>query len=166
MRVLVVHYSRSGNTRKACEAIAASLEAAGAEVVSEELVDKTERGGVMGWLGGGRDASRKRPTELEPVSADVGSFDLVVIGTPVWAFTCAPAARTFCQQFADILQRVALVATMGGRGDTGAFEAMEQCCGKPPVATLALIDKAIKSGDAEQFTAAIAAFTGKVLAAV
>ena len=163
MRVLVVYYSRSGMTKKACEAVAASLTAAGHEAVTEELIDTTERGGVMGFLGGGRDAMRKAATEIEPVQADVGSYDLVVIGTPVWGFTCTPAVRTFCAQFAGQLQRVAFVATMGGSGDKGAYEAMEELCGKEPVATLTLIDKAIRADDAEKFGAKVEAFVQELI---
>ncbi len=164
MRVLVVYYSRSGMTKKACEAIAAGLTAAGHEAVTEELIDKANREGMMGWLGGGRDAMRKVATEIEPVQADVGAFDLVVIGTPVWAFTCAPAVRAFCEQFAGELERVAFVATMGGRGDTGAYEAMEELCGRAPLATLTLIDKAIRSDDPEKFGAKVEAFVQELVA--
>ncbi len=159
MPALVVYYSRSGLTKKACEAVAAALsEAEGVEAVTEELIDKTDRSGVIGWLSGGRDATLKRPTEIEPVEADVGSFDLVVIGTPVWAFTCAPAPRAFCEQFADQLQRVAFVAPMGGSGDAGAYKAMEGYCGAAPVATLTLIDKHIRSDDADRYAAKGEAF--------
>ncbi len=164
MRVLVVYYSRSGVTRKACEAIAASLSVAGHEAVTEELIDKTDREGMMGWLAGGRDATLKKPTAIGPVRAEVGAFDLVVIGTPVWAFTCAPAARAFCEQFAGQLQRVAFVATMGGSGDRGAYEAMERYCGKAPVATLTLIDKHIRSDDAERYAAKVEAFVQELMA--
>ncbi len=164
MRVLVVYYSRSGVTRKACEAIAASLSVAGHEAVTEELIDKTDREGIMGYLGGGRDAVLRKPTEIEPVVADPAGFDLVVIGTPVWAAKCAPAARAFCEQFAGQLARVAFVATMGASGDRGAYEAMERYCGKAPVATLTLIDKHIRSDDAEGYAAKVEAFVQELMA--
>lgn len=158
MRVLVVYYSRSGLTKQACEALAEDLRAAGHEVVTEELTDRTDRGGVLGFVRGGHDAMRKLTTEIEPVQADPTGFDLVVIGTPVWAGSCTPAVRTFCAQFAGRLPRVAFVATMGGRGDAGAFAAMQEACGQEPVATLTLIDKAIRRGDAEEYRAKVTAF--------
>ncbi|MGD9496520.1 MAG: flavodoxin family protein [Armatimonadota bacterium] len=163
MRVLVVYYSCSGMTKRACEAIAASLAAAGHEAVTEELIDRTERGGMLGFVRGGRDAMRRRSTEIEPVQADPTAFDLVVIGTPVWAATCTPAVRVFCEQFAGKLPRVAFVATMGGRGEAGAYAAMRECCGAAPVATLTLIDKAIKSGDAKQLGAKVDCFVRELL---
>jgi len=162
MRVLVVYYSRTGMTKQACEALGEDLRAAGHEAVTEELIDRTDRGGVLGFARGGRDAMRKLPTEIEPVQADPTAFDLVVIGTPVWAVTCAPAVRTFCGQFAGQLARVAFVATMGGNGDAGTFKAMQECCGAAPVATLTLIDRDIKKGDAEKYVAKVAVFAGEL----
>ncbi len=166
MRALVVYYSRSGVTRKACEAVAAALaKHEGVEAVVEELIDRTDRAGMTGWLSAGRDATLKRETEIEPVQADVGSFDLVVIGTPVWAFTCTPAARAFCEQFADDLERVAFVATMGGSGDRGAYELMERSCGAPPIATLSLIDRHVRGEDGDGYVAKVEAFAQELLGA-
>lgn len=162
MRALIVYYSRTGLTKQACDALAEELQAAGHEVVTEELIDKTDRGGILGFMRGGRDALLKRPTEIEPVQSDPTAFDLVVIGTPVWAATCAPAVRTFCAQFAGKLPRVAFVATMGGSGAVGAFKAMQACCGAVPVATLTLTDKAIRKGDAEKYRGKVRTFAAEL----
>lgn len=164
MRVLVAYYSRSGMTRKACAAIGAAIDATEHEAVVEELVDTAERDGVMGWLGAGRDATFKRSAQIEPVEADVSAFDLVVVGTPVWAFTCTPAVRAFCEQFADELDRVAFVATMGGRGDAGAHRAMEDACGVAPVERLTLIDSAIRAEDPNEYSAKIDGFVQELTA--
>lgn len=165
MRALIVYYSRTGLTKQACEALAEDLRAAGHEAVTEELIDKTERGGVLGFARGGRDAMRKLPTEIEPVQADPTAFDLVVIGTPVWAATCTPAVRMFCEQFAGQLARVAFVATMGGRGDAGTFAALQECCGAAPVATLTLIDREIRKGDPQKYRGKVTAFAEELVGA-
>ncbi len=165
MRALVVFYSRTGVTKKACNAIANALRTADptTEVTVEEIVDTVDRSGIVGWLGGGRAATLKRPTEIEPIEADVASFDLVVIGTPVWAWTCAPAPRTFCEQFAAQLSTVAFVATMGGSGDRGAFEAMGKLCGTAPVATLALRERFVKADSPEHFIGPVGSFAQVLL---
>lgn len=108
---------------------------------------------------------RKLPTEIEPVQADPTAFDLVVIGTPVWAATCTPAVRMFCEQFAGQLARVAFVATMGGRGDAGTFAALQECCGAAPVATLTLIDREIRKGDPQKYRGKVTAFAEELVGA-
>lgn len=165
MRVLVVYYSRTGVTKKVCEAIADVMRGMDetAEVQVEEIVDTIDRSGVLGYARGGKDAMLKKPTEIEPVEADVASFDLVVIGTPVWAFTCAPAARTFCEQFADDLNTVAFVATMGGSGDEGAFKSLEEYCGAKPLETLSLRERDVKADHPVNYVAPMEAFAKEMV---
>ncbi len=160
MRVLIAYYSRTGVTRKTCSAVADVLRSLddSIEVQVEEIEDRTDRSGARGYLAGGKDAMLRRPTEIGPVEAEVGSFDLVVIGTPVWAWTCAPAPRTFCEQFAQQIDRAAFVATMGGSGDRGAFKALAECCGVEPLATLTLLEKYVKSDDEENYRGRIEEF--------
>ncbi|MGM0493471.1 MAG: flavodoxin family protein [Armatimonadota bacterium] len=168
MRALVVYYSRTGVTKKVCHAIADVMGAMDdmTEVEIEEIVDKTNREGVLGYARGGKDAMLKKSTEIEPVKADVASFDLVVIGTPVWAFTCAPAARAFCEQFADDLDTVAFVATMGGSGDRGAFEALEKYCGAKPIETLSLRERDVKAVEPANYVAPVEGFAEDLVARV
>ena len=111
MRTLVVFYSRSGNTRRIAEMIARHLEA---EV--EELVDKKGRGGLLGFLRAGRDAIKRKPAELEPLKCQPGDYQLIVVGTPVWASNPVPAVRTFLQSHDLSGKRVALFCTMNARG--------------------------------------------------
>ena len=156
MNVLVIYYSRTGATRKAAETIGEALRAAGSDQVEiEEIIETKSRKGALGWLGAGRDATLKRAAAIEPIEADVGSFDVVAIGTPVWAFTCATPVRTFCEQHGTAAKQVAFFCTMGGSGDKGAFQDMESLCGQAPAATLALIDRHVKAGREEQFLAKV-----------
>lgn len=160
MRALVVYYSRTGVTKKACNAIADALRSLDppVEVEVEEIVDLTDRSGALGYARGGKDAMLKRSTEIEPIAAEVAEFDLVVIGTPVWAWSGAPATRAFCERFADQLDTVAFVATMGGSGDGGAYRVMEEYCGSKPLATLTLLEKHVKAGDEEKYLRPVEAF--------
>jgi len=166
MNVLVVYYSRTGMTRKAGEAIADALREAGCQSVEiEEIVEPKSRKGAVGFLGAGRDATLKRPAVIEPIKADVSSFDLVVIGTPVWAFTCATPVRTFCEKHGTEAHQVAFYCTMGGSGDRQTFQAVESLCGRPPVATLALIDRHVKANRDEDFLAKVREFAKAIVSA-
>ncbi len=142
MKALVVYYSRTGNTRRAAERIAQSVSAD-----LEELKEETERSGLRGYVSGGRDALRRRPAALLPVERDPSAYDLVIVGSPIWAFTLCPAVRTYLMQSAAAIKRAAFFCTHGGGGPSRAYADAEMLLGQPLVATLSLRDRAVKSGD-------------------
>jgi len=141
-RALVVYYSRTGNTRRVAEAIADLM-----KCDTEEVVDTKSRRGLLGFVAAGKDARLKRLTVIEPTKKDPASYDLVVIGTPVWAWTMSCAIRTYITQHRDRLPDVAFFLTTGGSGIERTFRHMEQLCGKTPLARLALTAKQIRKGD-------------------
>jgi len=165
MSILIVYYSRTGVTRKAALGLGDALRTAGVEDVEVvEIADTKKRSGVVafarscidGWLG--------RVTAIEVADVDAAAHDLVVVGTPVWAGKSAPAATTFCRQYCGGANKVAFFCTMGGSGDKGAFKKLEKACGKPPAATLSLIDKAVKSDDQAEYFARVAEFAEELVA--
>ena len=89
MKTLVAYYSRSGNTRFVAQKIAEGLNADLCEIV-----DKKNRNGKWGFLTGGYSAFREKQTEIE-VKKSVDAYDLVIVGSPVWAGKITPAIRTF-----------------------------------------------------------------------
>lgn len=140
MKILAVYYSRTGVTRTVAEALAGRLRA---EI--EEIRDRKTRNGILGGLGGGKDAVLKRLTEIDPPNQDPSGYDLVLIGTPVWAGTMAPAVRTYLSQYTERLGNVALFCTMGSSGDRRTFRHMAELIGTQPKATLALREKTVRS---------------------
>jgi flavodoxin len=148
MKTLVVYYSRTGNTRKVAAAIAA---AAGADI--EEIVEEKDRRGVRGYLAAGRDAVRKQQTPICAAARDPAAYELVIVGTPVWAFTVAPPVRTYLAAHAAALRRAAFFCTLGGSGADRTFRAMREVCGRAPAATLALTEKDVAAGRFESICA-------------
>jgi flavodoxin len=140
MKALVVYYSRTGTTRKAAKQIAENL-----KCDIEEIIDKKDRSGAMVYVTGGRDAMKKLPTEIGPIKKDPSQYDLVIIGTPVWAWTITPAIRTYLA--ANKVKKAAFFVTMTRSGDKGSFQEMERITGLKPQATMALIDKEVNKGD-------------------
>jgi flavodoxin len=140
MNALVVYYSRTGNTRKAGRAMADLLECGELEIESRE-----DRRGAGGYVRAGIDAMRKRSVPIADVGRDLKAFDLVVVGTPVWAFTVASPVRTFMEQYAKDIRRIAFFCTMGGSGSARTFRVMEELAGKKPEAVLALTEKDVKT---------------------
>ncbi|MHC5033890.1 MAG: flavodoxin family protein [Planctomycetota bacterium] len=155
-KALVVYYSRTGTTRKVAEAIAGLL-----QCDIEEVVDTKKRAGALGFIGGGKDAKLKKLTVIEDVRDDPGSYDLVIIGTPVWAWTMSPAIRTYITQQGEKLRRVAFFLTTGGSGIESTFDDLKALCDKEPVAVLGLKQKEVLKGDP---TAAVKAFVSELRA--
>jgi len=132
-KVLVAFYSRTGTTRTVAQALASRL---GADV--EEIVDTKNRQGIFGWLGAGRDASKKSKTVIAPIQKNPADYDLVILGTPIWAWSMTPAVRTYIIQQRHNFKKVAFFCTMGASGDIKTFAAMAELCGQKPLATMAL----------------------------
>jgi len=140
-KVLVVCYSRTGVTAKLAEAVA---EALGCQV--EMLVDRKDRGGVVGYAVAGKDALTKKLADIDPIAHDPADYDLIVVGTPVWAGTMACAVRSYLTQAAPHLPDVAFFLTTGKTGIAGTFKAMAELSGKTPRATLGLRTKQVRKG--------------------
>ena len=166
MKILVVYYSRTGRTKKAARKIAELLLKSGHEASLEEIVDKKKRSGIIGWIKSGRDATLKQKTVIEPFKANLSSFDLVIVGTPVWAFTVATPVRTACMERAKEMKEVAFYCTMRSSGAKNTFRTLEQLCGKSPLATLALIDKHVWRDDESEFLARTKSFVEELVAAL
>lgn len=137
MKTLVTFYSRTGNTRKAAAVIAEQL---GAD--SDEIMDSKNRMGIMGWLSGGRDTMRKKPAKIS-YKEDPADYDMIIIGTPVWAGTMTPAVRQYLIMNKDRMKKSAFFCTYGG-SESKTFTEMEAVSVKPEAA-LAVHDKDMKS---------------------
>jgi flavodoxin len=140
MNTLLVYYSRTGTTRKVGEHIAKLLDS---EI--EEIVDLTNRNGPIGYLAGGRDATLGKITSIRALEKKPSKYGMIIIGSPVWAWTMAPAIRSFVHQNKPFLKgkKFAFFCTMGGSGDKQLFEHLEALLEEKPIATLSLLTKEI-----------------------
>jgi flavodoxin len=108
MKSLVVYYSRTGNAKFVAETIAATI---GAD--TEEIIDLKKRGGPLGFISGGKDATQGKETEIAPTKRSPKDYDLIILGTPVWASAPTPAIRTYINQNDLAGQKIALFFTAG-----------------------------------------------------
>ncbi len=139
MKTLVVYYSKTGNTRRIAEKIANILKAD-----SDEITDRKKRTGIIGFMGGGRDAMKGNLTEIS-CKKNPENYDLIIAGTPIWASTLTPAVRTYLHSNRDKINKIAFFCTGGGQvGKT--FRDMEKLS-KRPLAALSINDKSIDSSD-------------------
>lgn len=142
MQILVVYYSRSGHTRQIAQEVSKEL-----KCDIEEIQDTVNWSGPIGWLNAGRQASSRALTKLQPIKNDPSKYDLVIIGTPVWAGTMSTPVRTYITENKEKLKKVAFVITEGGRGEEATFKEMEELCGKKAAATVFVKVGEIKKGE-------------------
>jgi len=142
MQALVVYYSRSGKTKQVATEIAKEL-----QCDSEELVDTVNRSGIFGWINSGRQARAGALTKLMPIKNDPSKYDIVIIGTPVWASSMSTPVKTYIAENKDRLKNVAFFCTEGGRGDDKTFNSMAEASSKKAIATLAIKTADFSSGD-------------------
>jgi menaquinone-dependent protoporphyrinogen IX oxidase len=152
-KVLVVYFSRTGTTRLLASAIATML---GADL--EEICDCSNREGPGGYLRSLLDAIRKRQVQVVPAGLDVSAYDLVVIGSPVWAGSVSAPVRSYLIENRARLAQVAFFCSFGGRGADKALHEMRELVGKPVVA-----ECKVTAAEARQGAhAALAAFVGSL----
>jgi flavodoxin len=152
VKVLVAFYSRTGNTRELARVIAGTTKA---EI--EEITDRTNRRGILGYLRSGSEGWFGRRIEIVRPQHDPAAFDLVIIGTPVWQVSIASPVRTYLRDHAAKLRQVAFFCTLGGMGSRYVFREMEELCGKVPLATLARTERQLASADLADAVKAFAA---------
>ena len=106
--ILCVYYSRTGNTEKLMQEIAADLNG---ELL--KLDDGVDRSGLRGWLRSGLQAMSRRLPAVKPPETELplSIYDLVIIGTPVWAGRCSSPVRSFLVEYGNELRQVAYVIT-------------------------------------------------------
>ncbi|MGA3052059.1 MAG: hypothetical protein ABSE00_09090 [Chitinispirillaceae bacterium] len=138
-KILVVYYSKTGTTERVSRDVASALNAD-----LERVVDRKNRNGFFAFFSSGKDAMGKKQTSIEPLPRDPASYDLVVVGTPVWAGNITPAIRTFLMMNKDKLPDVAYIITAAHTPAEKIIPACIDITGKKPVAYLGLVKKELK----------------------
>ena len=133
MRTLVVCYSWTGHTRTLAQQISAAL---GADL--EDIQETSLQQGVLRYLNCLLQALLHRPAPIADSQHNPADYDLVVIGTPVWAWNLSGPARAYIQRHREQLRKLALFCTCEGAGHAKVLADMQALCGKTPVATLGL----------------------------
>ncbi|MCI4664435.1 MAG: hypothetical protein MRY74_06900 [Neomegalonema sp.] len=139
MRSLVVAYSLSGNTKKVANVIAAGLNAD-----SEEIRYRIQRGAFMNGLRIFWDIATGRAGDVEAAAKDPASYDLIVLGGPIWSWKPCGPVLGWLDANASRCRQLAFFCTMGGNGAERSFDMMAKRCGKTPVATLAATEREVR----------------------
>jgi flavodoxin len=92
MKTLIIYYSYDGNCQKAAEIIG---EKCGADLLRLEAENEKHRDGFAKFFWGGLQVFSPIKPKLKPYSIDFSGYEMIIIGTPVWAGAPAPVIQSF-----------------------------------------------------------------------
>ncbi|MBR9705449.1 hypothetical protein GOV14_00275 [Candidatus Pacearchaeota archaeon] len=147
-KILVVFYSRTGNTKKVARIISKQL---GAEL--SEITPLTNYHGGVGFLKAFLSGMFHRSPKIKHYKMPT-NYDLVIIGTPKWPGGVSSPIRTFLKN--EKFRRVAFFCTKGGLGSP--FKPMEKLSNKP----LATLDIDAKETSDNSYKQKIVDFLNKI----
>ena len=155
-KILIAYYSRTGLNAAAANALRQEL-----NCDIEQVIDTVDLSGKsMFWCA--TSAVFKRITRLKPSEKDPGDYDLVIIGTPVWAGTLPPAPRTYIINNKAKFRNVAFLSVSGnGAGNIKVLLQFESLAQKKAALSLLLTEKEVKEG---AFREKLHAFAADILA--
>ncbi len=129
MRTLCLYYSRTGLTKKAMEQLAKQMDAD-----LFEYTDGKDRAGVLGYIGACIDSFRRTlPKVTIQGSPDLGAYDRVFVGMPVWAEGPSVVGRALLSQCGpDLPKDVFYVVTHMAKADyQKKIKALDTLLGRP-----------------------------------
>ena len=111
MKSLIAYYSYGGNTKRIAEIVHKEI---GGDILRIETA-KPYAGSYNDVVDQGqREVNAGFCPELKPLNVDLSQYDTIVLGSPVWWYTFAPAMHSFLQQ-ADLAGKTVYpFATNGG----------------------------------------------------
>jgi len=113
MKTTTIFHSYSGITRGIAEKV---HEAVGGDIIEVKPADSYSK--LTAYTLGCLRARKGDCDKIEPESIDVSDSDVIVIGTPVWAFRATPAINAAVKALLGCEGKTAvLFATCGGKAD-------------------------------------------------
>lgn len=111
MKSIVIYYSFEGNTKLIANNITDILSS---DLLRLQLAKELKTRSFVKYFWGGRQVMVKKQPELLPYHFNPDDYDLIFMGTPVWAWNYAPAWRTFLAENKIENQKIALFCCHGG----------------------------------------------------
>ncbi len=139
-KTLVVYYSLTGHTRQIAEAIAAAHDAD-----LEVIEDTFNRDTGLGRIRSAIESLLGLGSCITPPKHDLSVYDLVVVGTPVWAARLSSPVRAYLSQQRASLERVAFFCTQAGIGGKWALQNMAKVSGQRPIARMIISERQLNT---------------------
>jgi flavodoxin len=112
-KILIVYYSLTGNTKFIAESLKDSIEA---DILELKPVKELNADSGTRFIWGGYQSTMKIKPKLMDFDIDPLKYDLIILGTPVWAWNISPPMRSFLSKFDFTGKKVALWMCHAGDG--------------------------------------------------
>lgn len=143
MKTLIIYYSRTGNNKKLAEELKDKL-----NCDIEEIIDKQNWKGFLGFIKGGYNSIKKNESDIEEGKLNPWDYDLILIVTPFWVGLIPPPTRTCLVKNKDKFRKVALAGVSGnGRDNEKAIKEFKDLTGKNDMYGLLIKEKDFKEGN-------------------
>lgn len=114
---LVAYFSASGNTKEAAETIAKAAGADICEITPKVRYTKAD----LNWMDKKSRSSvesnnKSFRSEIIKNDIDMGQYDEVIIGFPIWWYVAPTIVNTFLEAYDFAGKKIVLFATSGGSG--------------------------------------------------
>ena len=137
MKTAVIFYSYEGNTKFTARAIAKSLKA---DLIELKPINEMQSRGFMKYVWGGKSAIMKESPTLTNYSFDASKYELIILGTPIWANTITPPLRSFLKEQNLSSLKCALFCCHAGGGIRKAPQEVEKILGQKLIGIFDLIN--------------------------
>jgi flavodoxin len=114
LKKLVIFYSLDGNTKLVAETIAGAI---GAGLLQLKPKSEIKAHGFFKYFLGGMQVVLKKKPELLPFEKNPADYDLIFIGSPVWASSYTPAVNSFFSNCKLSGKKIAVFCTLSGQSD-------------------------------------------------
>lgn len=112
MKSIIIYYSYTGNTKKIANILGEILNQKGElELIELRPLDESNKFFIQATR-----AFRRKRAEIESVNFDLKNFDLICFGTPVWAFSPAPAMNTYLDRCSGLENKSVILFVTYGSG--------------------------------------------------
>lgn len=112
MNIAIVYYSYSGNTHKAAQLMEEILKPRHTVKRVRIEAEGESRSFFIQALRG----LAKRKIDISPVETNLAAYDLIILGTPVWAREMCPAMRAYLEKAGGLAGKKAVPFVTYGSG--------------------------------------------------
>ena len=107
MKIAIIYYSLTGNTKNVAETIADYLKSSNqVDIFRVVALDESKS-----FIGQCFRAAFKKKAKIGDAKTDLSEYDVIVIGTPVWATEPVPALRTYFEKLSGIAGKKIILFT-------------------------------------------------------